>query len=54
MDNRHASGATSQLLEAKNQDQIRNIKKKQEANIQNQLQDIRRMINTPTFIPTYF
>ena len=37
LDNRYASGATSQLLEAKNQDQIRNIKKKQEANIQNQL-----------------
>lgn len=42
------------LQESVNQEKIRNIKKKQEMNIQSQLQDIRRMINTPTFMPSYF
>lgn len=42
------------LQESVNQQKIENIKKKQEQNIAMQLQEIRRMINTPTFLPNYF
>jgi ribosomal protein S19 len=35
-------------------DKIRQLKKKQHNYIENQLQDIRRMVNTPVFIGSYY
>ena len=42
------------MQENANQEKIRNIKKKQQAQINYQIEEIRKMINTPTFLPNYF
>ena len=42
------------MHESMNMEKFKLMKKKQEQYVQQQLQEIRRMINTPTFLPVYF
>lgn len=50
----HAPPTNEKKVNKEGDDKIRQLKKKQHNYIESQLQDIRRMVNTPVFIGSYY